>query len=250
MTKGLVYIAFGEQYNNLAAHTVFYSRQFTDLPICVMTNVENKCPKWKGIENISFINFPMEQKENRKVKTSLVSYSPFDLTLYLDCDSIIQNEGMEKLFDYFENSDLLLNIWGKWLPGQKIYQIYTEIMGKVGVHLPITIYYGGFIGFKKNERVEKFFSLWNQYWKVHGRTREMPALACAVKNSDVHIVEFSSKDRVFCARERIDSKAIIQHEYGKKFFELIGLPDFVPQTVDADKNSWEKVLYEQSALGL
>jgi len=220
MTKGIVYIAFGNVYDKLAAHTIAYSRQFTDMPICVFTNLKNRHKKWDEIKNVQFKYLPWEQKQNREVKTNMIQYTPFDLTLHLDCDSVIQNRGIEEAFERLENKDLLLCINMNWPKGHRVLNIYRKMMKQTNVQLPITIYYGGFQLFRKNERVYNFYLLWNKYWSIE-KGRDMPALNCAIQNSDVTIQEFPEEVTLFAEHKLED--AIIQHRYGRDFVEKFGL---------------------------
>jgi len=245
MQKGLVYVVFGEEYDKLAAHTISYSQQFTDLPICILTNLEERHSKWKDTKNVNFTYIPLSRKDNREIRTTVIKYSPFDLSLFMDCDSVIQKEGIEKVFDLIEENDLLLNLWNRWSVGCKVINLYKKMMIQVNIKLPINIYNGGFIGFRKNEQVLKFFDLWNQYWKISGRGRDMPALACAVKNSNVQVKEIiSGREEIWCAKK--NTNVIIQHSYGSNWCTAFGIPKFKTWR-PFDKNveeDWEMVLFE------
>ena len=67
MTDGILMVVFGEQYDTLAAHTVAYSRQFTDIPIVILSNVAQRDVKWDSITNVSFIDIDRPQNENRQI---------------------------------------------------------------------------------------------------------------------------------------------------------------------------------------
>src|SRR6056297_3084961 len=98
--NGLLYVVFGEKCDCLASHCIAYSRQYTDLPIQVLTNIkkDKRHRKWDDINNIHFTYFDLPDSENRQIKTTSYEYTKFDKTLYLDADSIIQKHGVEKLF--------------------------------------------------------------------------------------------------------------------------------------------------------
>jgi len=227
MTRGILYTVFGQEYDKLAAHTVAYSRQFTDLPICVLTNITDRHEKWAGVSNISFTVIDIPQVENRAVKTEMISSTPFDQTLYLDCDSVIQKEGVEEVFDCLGEDDILLNKLLGWQVGEKIIRLYKNAMLASDVLLPIDVFNGAFICFKKNDRVRDFFTLWNECWKLTGSGREMPALACAVKKSAMS-VKITGKPHGFFEPDVPDEDCIVQHNYnsykGKDFFKEFKLP--------------------------
>ncbi len=228
-SKGLVYVAFGEEYEKLAAYTIAYSQQFTDLPICVLTNMDGVYydghPKWKDTKNVQFKFVPETQDNNRDIKTSLIKYSPFDLSLFLDCDSVIQSTGIERAFDLIGDNDLLLYKYARWEQGSKVMGIYKNLMLQLKMRLPITVYDSAFLLFRGNERVENFFKLWNTYWDISGRGRDMPALACAVNNFDIKIKE-TTKEADALMSKTYDSKVTVQHEYGTHFNTKFGIPKF------------------------
>ncbi len=244
MTQGILYIVFGKEYDRLAARTIRYSRQYTNLPICIFSNVPKHDSVWKGIKNIEFMDFPAPQDENRGVKTQMILSTPFDETLYLDCDSVIQKPGIENVFAYKE--DLVLNVYLHWKEGDKIVRIYRRAMKTNNVELPLTVYNGAFIRFLKNERDYGFFRQWYKFWVATGKGREMPALNCAIKKSDVVVGKAAP---YFFEPDRYDKNCIVQHNYntnsGKNWFDEFGLP-VIKQNKPFDKHSsdWNWVDFE------
>jgi len=224
MISGIIYVAFGEQYENLAAHTIAYSRQYTNIPITVIVNNTNRCEKWKTVKHINFIELPWSQELNRQAKTSINIFTPYDKTLYLDCDAVIQKKGVEKVFDYISNNGILLNVYGRWTNDKQLPSLYKRAFKIADISLPINIYYGAICGFCKNENTKAFFQLWNKYWIQNGAGREMPSLACAVKNSKISVVEMGNKEQIFSWV--INKNAIIQHEYGSYVRKMVGCPEF------------------------
>jgi len=244
---GLLYVVFGEEYDRLALYTIAHSRRFTNLPICILTNISDRTQKWDSLKNIIFRYFQLPQDTNREVKTKMIQYTPFDRTLYLDCDSVIQKPGVEKIFDLVENKDILLNLFLCWKKEDKVLQIYKKAMKIGNVDLPLSVYNGAFIAFNKNEKVSTFFDLWANYWNLTGRGREMPSLACAIKNSSVSVLETKWEDNFF-APDKINEKAIVQHNYNsvsdlnKDFFVDFGLPRITEnKPFDTDPRDWSWV---------
>jgi len=229
LEKGIVYIAFGRDYDNFAAHTIAYSRQFTDLPICIFTNLDEtqRSVKWDGIKGVVFKHVEKSVLFNRDLKTRMFEYSPFDLTLCLDCDSVIQREGVENLFDMTHDFDMSLCVNLYWKENNKVLKIYKEAMKRAGSKLPITIYSGAFQLFRKTQQTSDFYSLWNQYWKNNGSGRDMPALNCAVQNSGVRVFGIKTIDKVFAAEHKQEN-VIIQHRYTGDFCKRFGLPEYRP----------------------
>jgi len=218
MSNGLLYVAFGEKFDKMAAKTIAYSQQFTDLPMTVLTNITDRCDRWEKTKNINFIEIKDRTGNNRNYKTTMINYSPYDKTIYMDVDSVIQQRGLEKAFDKLEGNDLLLNIYGQWV-GMVPLSYYRAVMGKLGVSVPIIIYYGAFIGFCKTERAQRFFENWNANWKKSGIRREMPSLACTVKKMpELRLVRIGNTAKIFTWR--LQRGFCVQHEYGARFWKI------------------------------
>ena len=94
MLRGILYTVFGAEYEKLAVKTIKYSRQYTDLPICVITNILDRSKEWGEINDITFVESKYPQVKNRMAKTKMIDLTPFDETLYLYCDSVIQMHGI------------------------------------------------------------------------------------------------------------------------------------------------------------
>ena len=224
MSNGILMLAFGQQYDRFAAHTCAYSRRHTDIPITVISNLKKRDNKWESVPNIDFNYFDLPQEQNRQIKTTLINYTPYEKTLYLDCDAIIQRPGIEKIFDLIIPDRLLLNIYGRWSNPLRAPALYQRAFLRAGISLPINIYYGAIFGFTKTQKIGDFFTLYNKYWQENGSGREMPALACAVYNSRVAVKEINRRSGWFSWPK--DGAAIIQHEYGRHVRRLVGCLDF------------------------
>ena len=245
MNRGILLIAFGYEYDHLAAHTVRYSRRFTDLPIHVLTNIKDRNKLWDEIKYVTFTQFDLHQSRNRAVKTRMADYTPFEETLYLDCDSVIQKPGIEDVFDLLGNKDMALNLFIYWHKTNKVLKIYKRAMKATGTVLPLSIYNGGFICFKKNDEVIDFFRVWHKFWIMTGRGREMPALACAVNQSCLKVAEVNTSYHGFFEPDVYNPNCIVQHNYnsnqGKHFFEEFDLPkikQFKPFDRDGSQSDW------------
>lgn len=226
MKRGILYFSFGKDCDELAANTIKYSRQFTELPICVITNIKNRTQLWGKIKNIEFIYVDARIENNRDYKTRMIDFTPFDETIYLDCDSVVHNKGLETVFEELKNSDMVLNKYLFWDVGDKIIRLYRTAMNTTKICLPLIIYNGAFICFKKNNDNVNFFLLWNKFWIRTGSGREMPALACALKKSNLIVQELRSG--VF-SPDFYQKNSLVQHNYtpvngGVNFFDRFNIP--------------------------
>ena len=248
MERGILILAFGKEYDQLAAATVNYSRQFTQLPIYILTNMskESRDVRWDTIDNVQFKTFSKSQDHNRRVKTRMDLFTPFEKTLYLDCDAAIQKTGIEQAFDLIPNNGLLLNQYMRWEIGDKVYRLYHRAMRRLQVQLPLDIYNGALIGWNKCVETDRFFEVWHKFWRLTGCGRDMPALACAVKAVNMKVTtappKFFDPGGSTCDRD-----AIIQHHYNCIcFYEQFNLSDtfckYKPFDNDADgeynKSDW------------
>jgi len=218
MDKGILYIAFGEDYVRLMEATRKITRKFTDLPIHVLTNVE-------GVEDSTYIGWP--QMDNREAKVRMVHFTPFDTTLYIDVDTIFQ-----KPFEMPEFNGLLVNLLAIW-NAEKLPLIFKKHMTTCLTRPPMNIFNGAFLGFKKEDA--GFFDLWYHYWMLTGCGRDMAPLNCAIKNTGISTTWIRG---LFNPGDN-DPEATIQHDNGSDFFERNNLPRPKPfKPFDSDPTDW------------
>ena len=256
MDKGIIYVVLGDRYDKLAAHTLCYSRKFTQLPFCVVTNIKATArdPKWSEVSDVGFIEVDLPQNKNRFVKTCLPEFTPFDKTLYLDCDAVIQKQGIEQVFDMLDDCDMVLSYYLDWKPGDKIVKIARDVMRLAGVKLPLRVYCGAFICWDNaNKKVtESVFPEWYTLWALSGRGRDMFQFCCSIKKNEARICEVDTEIRNGSVRTIFEPntpnlKAIVQHNYnttksGQDFHDNFGLPriqEYKP--FDSDSSDWNWV---------
>lgn len=247
MTRGIIYVAFGKEYSRLALNTLKYSRMFAQLPMAVVVNNPDDIPLFENIR-AQAIYVDCKTDHNRDIKTLINLYTPFDITLYMDCDSIIHRPGIEIIFDILGDADILLQRHSTWRSHRAYYKIYQRAMLAAGIHsLPIDIMIGGFFCFKKNDTTGRMFQLWNKYWKLNGCGRDMPSLACAVKNTpDLKYNTITrNEDKIFSYG--IDKKCIVVHRSGGHDLTVFGIPRH-KQNKPFDrqnKDDWELTFFNQ-----
>ncbi len=237
MSRGIVMIAFGEQYERYALAALNYSIHNLDCEVVVFVNSKKSDSRWSALKNVRLVRFDKPQDSNREVKTNIIDYTPFGETIYVDCDSVFQKQGIEKYFTEIPNNGLLLNLFGNWREGYKLSTVYRKAFERVSLSLPMTIYYGACFGFKKNEETRKFFKLWNYYWNLNGCGRDMPSLAVAVKLSGIDKKVLIRADGMFSWP--ISRNTVIQHEYRGRVRQRIGLRGFRPHK-PFDRKGWNR----------
>ena len=242
MTRGIIFVVYGDEYDKIGSACCRVSRQYTDLPFHVVANHE-RTDRWDGIENVSWAYFDRLQSENRTAKLKSPMLSPFDQTLYIDCDSIIQRSGIDLLFGLLDQNDVALYQCYRWERGDPVLNIYKKAMLMFGVEPPVSVWQGGVVGFTDSDKSVEFFQRWFSYWDRFGRQREMPCLTCAVVNTpglSVGVLPntFYGYEGGMC------EDAVIQHHVGNGFLEKFNIEKFNNQEPKTEKDDFTWVDWE------
>jgi hypothetical protein len=247
--QGILLVAFGEEYNKIGAACCKKTRQVTDLPIHVLYNKSEPSlhgsgnvwlKYWDNIPNVTGTLIDLPTSENRQIKTRMIEYTPFDYTLYLDCDCFLQPNakvGLDYVFDFIETGHLVLNRYYLWNFGDKVLNLYAKAMRQFMCKLPFQVFNGAVMGFRKEREAEAFFATWNAFWIAFGKEREMPPLACALQTLNPLIQWWQHGEEGFMSVDGPRLDCLIQHHYGKDFFERYNLPRFnhkAPKTMKGD----------------
>jgi len=231
VSKGIVYLVFGEEFDKLAAATANHSRRFTELPICVLTNLKKRNSSWKSVSDVSFKYLPLPSNRNREIKVSLIEYSPYDETLFMDADSVIQKFNVDSLFEYLGDSDLACQWYGQLtyedVAVQKMFMksTYDKLVDLLDESYPIELFSEAALLFRKTITSQKFFDLWKEYWTLMGCGRDMPAFCFAVKHTTANVKIFR-RDVQFCTNKEKESY-FIQHKGFEDFEKKFNLPNYV-----------------------
>jgi len=222
--RGIVYIVFGNDYRKMGEICIRKSREKTDIPFHVFTNMLDY--KLDHIPLTTTEYLPIPTKQNRIVKTHLLpEISPFKKTLYLDCDTVIQNTGVEVAFDTLDGVDMCFFKNMSWRKGDKVLKIYKRAMDMFGCNIPIIVWQGGVFSFNKTDATLEFFKTWHRYWIEFGRMREMPCLACAVNNTK-NLKVAVLPENFFAHDAGLVDSAIVQHDIGSDFDKKFGIPAY------------------------
>ena len=234
---GLLYLAFGEDYNLLASKTIRLSRKYTDLPICVITNLKDTS-MYEGIDNIRFNYMNVSRDDNRNIKTMLPKYTPFNKTIYLDCDCIIQNTGIENLFVSIETRIMFLVKIESFYCKEEVWPVYENVAEQVGEY-PFSLYHGAIMGFSRTDYTKGFFQMWNEKWKELGSGRDQPALAYAANKHPINKVVFDASDNVL-GHNPANKFALVQHERTDGMIKkMVGYEEF-EKYKPFNKKNWRR----------
>ena len=187
---GVLYVAFGAPYLSMALISAASVRATNpQAQLCILTNVTGAYPAvdwWVPSRGDLWIYMKEPTKQNRSVKTALHRHSPFENTLFLDCDTIVRKNfsTIGILLDYF---DIVLKT-GEDGPDRKRALLNGALAYGETVH-----FNSGVIGFRKNSATEEFFSLWHAMFQERGKSRDQPSLVEALCASRVRLFPLHSK---------------------------------------------------------
>ena len=233
--KGHLYLAFGKEYDTTAAYSVKALRRFSNLPVRVLSNLSAKIqhPLWDELQDVTFQRF-LPSIHDREVKTRMIEYSPFEQTLFTDCDTVIHSERFLEAFELLKGCDVAFPLYTANESRDRIKTaIYQQaIQAFKIVQTNLRVLQGGVCVFRNNKPAKAFFCLWNQYWKVH-QLRDMPPLVATAYNVKNVSLGIMSKDYGF------PKSSIIQHFYGWKPPKTNLIPQFTKTVVNEGKGRWE-----------
>ena len=160
--NGVIYVAFGYKYLMMTAYSaVSVKKHNPSLKIAVLTNLKlNGDFLWQGKKLFDHvIHFDLDNQANRLFKTNLYEHSPFDRTLFLDCDTEVVAD-IALGFKYLDRFDLAFRPHHYPVSYKQDYQINIGIPTKDFSHWNSGVFF-----FKKNEKTEEFFRAWHEAHK-------------------------------------------------------------------------------------
>tara|TARA_X000001036_G_scaffold386059_1_gene380932 strand:+ start:2405 stop:3121 length:717 start_codon:yes stop_codon:yes gene_type:complete len=154
MTKGYVYVAsLNKDYYRAAKMSAESLKDFyPEANITLFTHDE-----WVTDEDYLIFNniITEDVPANNRAKLWALSQTPYDLTMYLDCDTMIEHEDISTIFDYIGNHDI---IFTKNRPyNAKITKLNdTEEM----------IYHCGVFLYKKTSKIKSLMDNWYKEYLI------------------------------------------------------------------------------------
>lgn len=224
MRRGIVTVAFGAQYDECAAHCFRLSRKRTNLPFHIVTNIPRaqRSSVWAKVSRVSFEEIRVHQNRNRAVKTMLCRHTPFDVSLFVDCDSVVRQDGIGKLFSQFEDSgcNVGLRVCVVWPEKGRILRIYKRAMKLFDCTYPFIAWEGCINIFRQSPATELWFRRWHDCWKKMGAGRDMAALAAATqKQQEAGLDVWEIPERYFQWE-----KGIVWHLWNNQWHDRVGVP--------------------------
>jgi hypothetical protein len=178
MKNGIVYIAFikakikkVDRIKELECSVLSLKKIHPHIPITLFTDNN---PKIKEIDNVKIISV-----DSTRMKHKYLYNSPYDNTLYLDCDTKIVGP-ISEIFDILERFDIAAthDLIRKDEKKSIKYPDYAKIPDG------FSEFGGGVLLFKKCDRVKKFFDIWNKNFykwvELTGEIRDQPSLRVSI----------------------------------------------------------------------
>lgn len=205
MSKGVLYIAFGDNFlkeMQLSAESV--KKHNPDLHITAFTDKKINC---KYIDEIKTIKV-----NHIRPKVDYVHLSPYDQTIFLDTDTIIDRD-ITEMFDILKKYDFAIchDLARKRKNVSKIIPEYKEIPYTFSEVNP------GVMVFKQCQTVQDFFKLWREYFYKYfnGWPYEQPTFRVALWNSSLNFyilpVEYNIRSRGNREKQRK-----FNHQFGEE----------------------------------
>lgn len=177
LQKGFLTILTGLYSFQDCIHFLAAIRKFHQEPIVILIDGVPKIlhPLLQGFGNV--ILKPAPANENpvlaaRQAKLALYRESPFEKTIYMDCD-ICLLDNINEVFDYLEEEDFLIteDVEPSIPKASNLLRVKQEILPTLqATGLPLKEnsiqYNSGFIAFRKSAKNEEFFLNFQKYFDV------------------------------------------------------------------------------------
>ena len=188
--RGVIYVAFGRPYLAMALHSrISLAKTNPGLPACIVTNIQVEKSQLPMLEDHdSIITLYADASKNRSLKTSILDFTPFEETIFLDCDTVVMGS-LEKGFEYLRYFDICarLNPYPQTRRGKSDIQILDGL--EVG---DCPHWNSGVLIFRKSDGARRFFCEWGENFHALQNSYDQVSLTKTVFESSAR---FLSLDR-------------------------------------------------------
>ena len=214
-SRGVVYMAVNNKWLKESCCSAKSVKQHcAGLPVTLFTN---RAFESKNIDDVRVST----DMEGTRFKFNYLDKTPYDYTLFLDSDTQVMTNICSD-FDVLDKFDIALTI------------CICRVMKDVKILIPdygnipdsFNPFQGGFMMYRKTEKVINFIKLWKtlycKYKEEFGMIQDQPSLRVALWNSDLRIhtlpIEYNLKDyrRIKKFYSKIKPKIIHDHKLFEK----------------------------------
>jgi hypothetical protein len=193
MSIGVVYVAFGAPYLAMALRSAESLRRYDpEVPAYIITNVCDAVADWNGRDRQwTYVQNTTDQ--NRLYKTDLFNLSPYDNTIYLDCDTLVTKSFCKQAEQFLEFFDLCIRMYPF---GANPWARKAEHMVGPGSNLKVRDlphWNSGVLFFKKNAKTQEFFRLWSASLVRLNSGVDQSALVDAILQSNVRMLSLDAR---------------------------------------------------------
>lgn len=205
MKRGVLYIAFGENFiKELKFSAESVKKYNPDLEITVFTD--------KPFESEFVDNVQTMEIRHLRPKIDYIKYTPYDETLFLDTDTIV-NHSLSDLFEILQKYDIALahDLARK----RKKFKDTIPEYGKIPYSFSEVN--TGVIAFKKNEKVINLFEMWRQnfykYYNVVPWDQPSFRISAWASDASMYVLPVEYNIRSIANRKKQDT---YHHEFGEE----------------------------------
>lgn len=180
MTRGILYIATGEQYIQEAIVSARSAReQIPSIPRAVVTDQDCELDMFDEVMRVD------DPDHSYRDNVDYIIYSPFDKTIFLDSDTYIC-KNITEVFTLLERFDIAASH-----DSGRRKHIYRNDGTEVRAPDSFPMYNSGVIAFRNSQRTKRLFQNWrtvyNRHEEKNNSTTNQPALREALYNTDIAI---------------------------------------------------------------
>ena len=158
MSRGVIYVAYGERARDEFYRSHSLLLRYHDIPVSLVSD--------RAYPGVSWISFPDLDRGARQAKLSIDLLSPYDQTLYLDADTRPYQyiaSGFHSLDDGWDLAICPSTQQGSDFLWRCSKREIAETMDSFSSNRILSLQ-GGVMFFSKNNRVHAFFARWREEW--------------------------------------------------------------------------------------
>lgn len=220
MTKGVVFVAHNNgivNYYEMAAYAAQRVKQYLDLPVTVITDVDSLRQTKNTFSNTILVEPNTHNSRHKNVWINKNRYrvydlSPYDETLVLDTDYVVNSNKLLQLFN--QNHDFKVHNSVRWL-------MMNNVVEYIGTS-KIPTCWATVMFFRKSSRVQQIFDMmemiqnnYEHYAQIYGflpnTYRNDYALTIAMKTVNGHLE--NKQDYIPWSLIHIDKKVNVKQEF-------------------------------------
>lgn len=190
-TSGIIYLAFGSSYLVMALRSIRSLRKTNpDLPVCLVTNLKiTKADIALLRDDDALVVLQEDQANNRAIKTSINTISPYDQTLFLDCDTVVLG-ALDTGFRFLDDFDLAFRL-NPYPQTRKGKADVTVLEGLTVGDCPH--WNSGVMFFAKRPAADQFFQSWNANFYALNNPYDQVALVQTIFKEPARVLSLDTK---------------------------------------------------------